>query len=1042
MYSKESKVANINLSDQENEFSTGISNDHKDISNAEDQECKLGSSANHESNNKDTDDINKKLSKDLSLAELKVLREEHPFNPMIGYLNINFLQNKIIPLRDIVKKCPVDILCIDETKLDSSFPDHQFKIEGYQYPPFRRDREKLGGGKMVFIKDGLICKRLEKFETLISETICLELTINNKKWFLCFAYRPPIESNKSTFFDELTSTLNQGVNNYDNIILSGDLNIDLLNKQKDTNNYLSDFMDTFSLTNLVKSKTCFKSKEGSLIDLFLTNRPNCFQKTTTVVSGLSDVHNMIVTFLRAHFKKLPPKQITYRDYKKFNEHKFLHELDQEMIKGEFYKNETNIYEDFSSVFKRVADKHAPLKKKTVRGNNAPFMNKELSKAIMNRSRAKKKYVKYPSRENFLNMKKVKNKCNSISRKVKKKFFQESTKEGVNSNKKFWDLVKPFLTNKGNVSNDFISIKKGETFVENEKELVEMFNNHYINIVENISGKPPDDSFKNLNDAEAVKEIILKFENHPSILKIKENFTPSEKFEIPKAEVSDINSLLKKINTKKATGPDTLPPKLLRMSANVVDSHFCNVVNKDLSIFSYADDAKVASVNPQYKKKSRNEIENYRPVSILNAFSKIYERYIHNQLVPFVDKFLSKFISAYRAIYSTNHVLIKMIEDWKLALDNKKFVGAILMDLSKAFDCIPHDLLIAKMNAYGFSENSLIFFYSYLKRRKQSVKINNTHSIFQILLSGVPQGSILGPILFNIFINDFLMWIDTSNIYNFADDNTITYTSESLEDLVKTLEIESEKATEWFRINNMIVNPGKFQAIIIDRKGQKNNPTEFKIDNKIIKSEECVKLLGLEIDSKLSFDKHVSKLCNKSAGQLNALIRLKKYLRFEERKVLINSFIYSNFNYCPLVWHFCSKDSTKKVENIQKRALRFLLEDYESDYETLLKKSGKCTMKIKRIRTLALEIFKTLNDLNPAFMKSLIENRLNSKRRNNDLIVPFRKTVKFGDKSIRCLGPHIWNALPNEIKSESSYEKFKSFINSWFGPKCHCNFCIS
>ena len=128
------------------------------------------------------------------------------------------------------------------------------------------------------------------------------------------------------------------------------------------------------------------------------------------------------------------------------------------------------------------------------------------------------------------------------------------------------------------------------------------------------------------------------------------------------------------------------------------------------------------------------------------------------------------------------------------------------------------------------------------------------------------------------------------------------------------------------------------------------------------------MLGFEIDSKLNFDKHISKLCNKSAGQLNALFILNRYSGFEEEKTLINSFIYGNFNYCPLVWHFCSKNSLNKIENIQKRALRFLLNNYESDYKTLLKKSNKCTMEVKRLRTLALETFKTLNDLNPGFMK--------------------------------------------------------------------------
>ena len=258
---------------------------------------------------------------------------------------------------------------------------------------------------------------------------------------------------------------------------------------------------------------------------------------------------------------------------------------------------------------------------------------------------------------------------------------------------------------------------------------------------------------------------------------------TETFEIPKAEVSDVNKLLKNINIKKATGPDTIPPKLVKLSANILDSHLCNIINKDLESNSFSDGAKIASVRPIYKKKSRHQVGNYRPVSILNTFSKIYERYIRNSVIPFVDNLLSVLISAYRQTYSSNHVLIRLIENWKQSLDKNKFVGVVLMDLSKAFDCIPRELLIAKMDAYGFDLNSLTFFYSYLKNRKQSVKINNTCRIFQILLSGVRQGSILGPILFNIFINDLLMSTKNSELHDFADENTITSSSGTLSQVI-------------------------------------------------------------------------------------------------------------------------------------------------------------------------------------------------------------------------------------------------------------------
>ena len=173
--------------------------------------------------------------------------------------------------------------------------------------------------------------------------------------------------------------------------------------------------------------------------------------------------------------------------------------------------------------------------------------------------------------------------------------------------------------------------------------------------------------------------------------------------------------------------------------------------KDLKENEFSENPKTALVRPIHKKNDRDKIKNYRPVSLLNGFSKIYERFLHVRLSSFTDKILTKFVSVYRKSYSSNYILLKLREEWKKSLDDKNIIGAVLMDLSKAIDCIPHDLLVAKLHAYGLSMDAVTFIYSYMKRRKQGVKTNDTESLFKILLSGVSQGFTLGLILFNILL---------------------------------------------------------------------------------------------------------------------------------------------------------------------------------------------------------------------------------------------------------------------------------------------------
>ena len=267
--------------------------------------------------------------------------------------------------------------------------------------------------------------------------------------------------------------------------------------------------------------------------------------------------------------------------------------------------------------------------------------------------------------------------------------------------------------------------------------------------------------------------------------------------------------------------------------------------------------------------------------------------MYDEIMGFIEKSLSPYLFGFRKGHSTEQCLVVMLEAWKKVLDEKGTAGAILTDLSKAFDCLNHDLLIAKLNAYGFSLGALKFIRNYLRGRKQRTKVGSEFSKWMDIKFGVPQGSVLGPLLFNIFLNDIFYFIKDICIANYADDNTPYASDQNVNSLLETLEKETVTLLKWLKLNEMKPNEDKCHLFVV-------NPVEelcVKLGNETIVNNSSVDLLGIKIDDKLNFNEHVTKLCKKGSQKLHALARISKYLSRNKMKMIMKTLITSQFNYC-------------------------------------------------------------------------------------------------------------------------------------------------
>ena len=599
-----------------------------------------------------------------------ILRVEGKYaeNLKIATLNINSLSapGKFEGLQILLSQ-GIDILVVNETKLDDSFPSEQFIVDGFK-TPYRLDRNRTGGGIIIYVRHDIPSKALTKFKLPDCdkhgplEWIFLELRLKESKWLFMGGYSPPSQNN-AFFINSMTSALDF-YSSYDNFFFAGDFNT------KPTESAMEDFLFSHEAKNLVQSATCFKSETNpSIIDLLITNRPKSVLKCVNICTGLSDFHEMPVAIFKTKLPKVEPKVISYRDFKRFVPLDFNVELYEQLSQYGVVES----YDQFETEYLKVLNRHAPLKQKTLRGNGAPYVTKTLRKAIMTRSRLERRYHMNKTDENYTLFKKQRNFVSNLYKKERKKFYKNLDTKLLSDSKKFWKNIKPFLSDKCQKDNKIILIEDDDQICTDDTEICEKFNTLFKSAVSGTL--VPENPFL-INsvleeDIDPVDRAIKKYSSHPSILSIRKNVQISTGFCFSRTDESQITDIVNKLNKKKKGMSSSIPTDILKMSIHVVASDLAIIWNNEIvSNGIFPNKLKLADITPVHKKLEKTLKANYRNVSILPSVSKVFEKLMGMQIGAYMEQYLSKFLCGFRKGYNTQHALITLIEKWKKFLEKK------------------------------------------------------------------------------------------------------------------------------------------------------------------------------------------------------------------------------------------------------------------------------------------------------------------------------------------------------------------------------------
>ena len=496
-----------------------------------------------------------------------------------------------------------------------------------------------------------------------------------------------------------------------------------------------------------------------------------------------------------------------RDFKQFKEANFLYDLNElNFDEASHCENPNEMWYNWANKLTLVINKHAPFKKKRLGKKKSPWITPEVVSKMRQRDSLKKKFDITKDEHIWNQYKKARNETNNLIKQSKRNHFTSNIEAAGKDPKKTWMLINELTSRKQSRSGNVSKINLDDNNVITEaSEITDAFNFHFTNVGKNLAN---DISKSNVNPIQYIKR-------------------PNCVFSFQEIHIDKVRQFLKHINVAKSTGLDNLPGKLLQIAADILAPSLTKLFNKSLSTGIYPSDWKLARVVPIFKNGDKSDLNNYRPISIISSVAKVFEKIVYDQFYEYlsVNDLFSHQQSGFRPTnYSTVTALLESTNDWCVNINNGLVNGVIFIDLKKAFDTIDHEILINKLECYGVDCSALGWFKSYLSDRKQRCFVNDTLSSSRSYTYGVPQGSIIGPLLFLVYINDLPNCMNDGLARMYADDTNITFHSHDLSELEDAMNAELINLNTWLQSNKLSLNIAKTELMVIGSRQRLVKPT--------------------------------------------------------------------------------------------------------------------------------------------------------------------------------------------------------------------------